>query len=107
MEHSRNTSLRDMLDMVARMLKKYQTERGAKQSFKYEVGFLLHFLQILINHLGHSLLQKALLAPWPSTKASSVKILLQFPLMHKRTILVKKINSLKVKKKVSLQKYSF
>ena len=38
MEHSCETSFRDMLDMVARMLKKYQTEIGPKQSFKYEVG---------------------------------------------------------------------
>ena len=37
MERSCDTSLRDMLDMVARMLKKKQTERGAKQSFKYDV----------------------------------------------------------------------
>ena len=41
MTHSWNTSLRDMLDMVARSLKKYQTETGAKQSFKYEVRWFV------------------------------------------------------------------
>jgi len=49
MEHSCNTSLRDMLDMVARMLKKKQTENGAKQSFKYEV---IHFYKKLYFHPG-------------------------------------------------------
>ena len=39
MERSCDTNLRDMLDEVARMLKMYQTENGAKQSFKYEVGW--------------------------------------------------------------------
>merc|ERR1711892_1608452 len=49
MEHSCDTSLRDMLDMVARMLKKYQTESGEKQSFKYEV---IHFYKKLYLHPG-------------------------------------------------------
>merc|ERR1712179_19268 len=49
MERSCGTSLRDMLDMVARMLKKKQTETGAKQSFKYDV---IHFYKKLYFHPG-------------------------------------------------------
>jgi caspase-like apoptosis-related cysteine protease len=51
MEHSCDTSLRDMLDMVARGLKEKQTESGAKQSFKYEV---IHFYKKLYFHPGLS-----------------------------------------------------
>jgi len=40
MKQSCDTNLRDMLDEVARLLKKYQTEMGAKQSFKYEVRYV-------------------------------------------------------------------
>ena len=55
MTHSWNTSLRDMLDMVARSLKKYQTETGAKQSFKYEVSWFVigtdnHFSILQVIH---------------------------------------------------------
>ena len=32
-----DTDLRDMLDEVARKLKLYESERGTKQSFSYEV----------------------------------------------------------------------
>ena len=41
MTRSWNISLMDMLDMVARSLKKYRTETGAKQSFKYEVSWFV------------------------------------------------------------------
>lgn len=37
MEMAVNTDLRDMLDIVAERLEKYETERGTKQSFAYEV----------------------------------------------------------------------
>eukprot|EP00092_Neocalanus_flemingeri_P031123 GFUD01033806.1.p1 GENE.GFUD01033806.1~~GFUD01033806.1.p1 ORF type:complete len:318 (-),score=80.68 GFUD01033806.1:74-1027(-) len=49
MERSCDTNLRDMLDEVARMLKKYQTEKGAKQSFKYDV---IHFYKKVFFHPG-------------------------------------------------------
>jgi len=49
MKQSCDTNLRDMLDEVARLLKKYQTEMGAKQSFKYEV---IHFYKKLFFHPG-------------------------------------------------------
>ena len=37
MEHACDTHLRDMLDLVAMQLKQYQSERGTKQSFSYDV----------------------------------------------------------------------
>ena len=49
MERSCDTNLRDMLDEVARMLKMYQTEKGAKQSFKYEVGFTSEYIKHTIS----------------------------------------------------------
>merc|ERR1711915_145684 len=49
MERSHDTSLRDMLDMVARTLKSYKTETGKKQSFKYEV---IHFYKKLFFQPG-------------------------------------------------------
>eukprot|EP00092_Neocalanus_flemingeri_P031122 GFUD01033805.1.p1 GENE.GFUD01033805.1~~GFUD01033805.1.p1 ORF type:complete len:348 (-),score=91.76 GFUD01033805.1:65-1066(-) len=51
MERSCDTNLRDMLDEVARKLKKYQAENGAKQSFKYDV---IHFYKKVFFHPGLS-----------------------------------------------------
>ena len=37
MEQAATMDIRDMLDETARMLSEYETERGTKQSFGYEV----------------------------------------------------------------------
>ena len=37
MEHAKDMDLRDLLDEAAFILKGYESEAGAKQSFSYEV----------------------------------------------------------------------
>ena len=40
MENAKDMNLRDMLDEVGLELRKYQSERGTKQSFDYHVSFI-------------------------------------------------------------------
>ena len=76
MERSHDTSLRDMLDMVARTLKSYKTETGKKQSFKYEVGSWLKFYlnqYCFFALTGDPLLQEAFLSTWPRSATIDVE----------------------------------
>ena len=43
MEKAKDTNLRDMLDEVGLVLSMYESERGTKQSFNYDVS--LHIVQ--------------------------------------------------------------
>jgi len=51
MNHAKDTSLRDMLDLVGLELKEYESENGRKQSFSYDVR---HFYKKLYFNPGHT-----------------------------------------------------
>jgi len=51
MNHAKDTSLRDMLDLVGLELRDYESETGRKQSFSYDVR---HFYKKLFFNPGHT-----------------------------------------------------
>jgi len=67
MNHAKDTSLRDMLDLVGLELKEYESESGRKQSFSYDVR---HFYKKLYFNPGHTAHPKE---KWKHEPASALR----------------------------------
>ena len=53
MENAKDMNLRDMLDEVGLVLRRYESENGTKQSFSYEVIFIVFIARyIFLNFEG-------------------------------------------------------
>ena len=65
MAHAKDMDLRDLLDEAAWIIKEYESESGTKQSFGYEVNWILELQLSPSAGLGEALLQEALLQPRP------------------------------------------
>ena len=65
MAHAKDMDLRDLLDEAAWIIKEYESESGTKQSFGYEVNWILVLQLSPSAGLGKALLQEALLQPRP------------------------------------------